>query len=47
MIKSISHSLGLQMLIVSHIPDQIEGADKIFECINKGGETQINVKNKM
>ncbi len=45
MIKSISQSLELQMLIVSHIPDQIEGADRIFECVNKGGITQVERKN--
>jgi len=41
MIKSISHSLGLQMLIISHIPDQIEGADRVFEFVkDRDGVTQ-------
>jgi hypothetical protein len=31
MIKEISEKLGIQVIIVSHIPDQIEGSDKVFE----------------
>ncbi|MCJ7747853.1 MAG: hypothetical protein MUP27_08920 [Desulfobacterales bacterium] len=44
MIKEISKGLALQILMISHIPDQIEGADKVFEFVQKGGITQIERK---
>lgn len=31
MIKEISERLGIQVIMVSHIPDQIEGSDRVFE----------------
>lgn len=33
MIKEISKGLSLQILMISHIPDQIEGADRVFEFV--------------
>ncbi len=37
MIKEISEKLGIQIIMVSHIPDQIEGADQIINIsINNG-----------
>ena len=48
MIKSISHSLEIQMFMVSHIPDQIEGADKIFEFIkDREGISHVSIKSKV
>lgn len=44
MIKEISKGLSLQILMVSHIPDQIEGADRVFEFIQRDGITQIERK---
>lgn len=44
-IKEISKGLSLQILMVSHIPDQIEGADRVFEFIkDKKGVTQVERK---
>lgn len=37
MIKEISEKIGLQIIMVSHIPDQIEGADKVIEVSMKKG----------
>jgi len=35
MIKEISKGLALQILMISHIPDQIEGADRVFEFVKE------------
>jgi len=44
MIKEISKGLSLQILMISHIPDQIEGADRVFEFVRRDGITQIERK---
>lgn len=41
MIQQISHKLGVQIIMVSHIPDQIEHADKVFEIVQKRGISSI------
>lgn len=44
-IKEISKGLSLQILMVSHIPDQIEGADRVFEFVkDRDGITQAGRK---
>ena len=43
MIKHLSSSLGLQFIIVSHVPEITEAADKIFEVTNKNGESKVIV----
>lgn len=43
MIKQLSTSLGLQFIIVSHIPEITEAADKVFEVTNKNGESFVTV----
>ena len=37
MIKEISKKLGIQILMVSHSPELIEGADRVFRVTNKKG----------
>ncbi len=44
MIKEISKHLLLQILMISHIPDQIEGADRAFEFVQKDGVTMVRRK---
>lgn len=41
MIKEISKKLGLQIIMVSHIPGQIEGADQINTVQIKQGESHV------
>lgn len=41
MIKEISKGLSLQILMISHIPDQVEGADRVFEFSNHAGISQV------
>lgn len=41
MIREISHKLGVQIIMVSHIPDQIEHADKIFHVRKNRGISLI------
>lgn len=41
MIKEISKKLGLQIIMVSHIPGQIEGADQITTVQIKKGESFV------
>lgn len=41
MIKEISERLGLQIIMISHIPDQIEGADKRIGVTMRSGVSQI------
>ncbi len=42
MLKEISKRLGLQVLMVTHSPDLIEGADKIFKTSIKDGITEVS-----
>lgn len=41
MIRQISHKLGVQIIMVSHIPDQIAHADKVFQIVQKRGIASI------
>lgn len=40
MLQEISHQLGIQVIMISHIPEQQKGADRIFELKLKSGVTQ-------
>jgi len=41
MIREIAHELGLQILMISHIPEQQEGSDKVFRLsMDKKGVTK-------
>jgi len=42
MIKEISERLGLQIIMISHIPDQIEGADRRIGVSMRSGVSQLN-----
>lgn len=39
MMKEISEKLGMQIIMVSHIPDQIEGSDKVIEMKLRDGRS--------
>ena len=41
MIKEISERLGIQIIMISHIPDQIEGADSIINVEIKNGMSEV------
>lgn len=41
MIKEISEKMGLQVIMISHIPDQIEGADRVFNVSMSGGVSKV------
>lgn len=41
MIKEISNRLNLQIIMVSHIPDQIEGSDRIINVKLKQGKSIV------
>lgn len=41
MIKEISHKVGLQILMISHIPEQQEGSDRVFDLSLIKGETHV------
>jgi DNA repair ATPase RecN len=41
MIKHLSTKLGLQFIVVSHVPEITESADKVFEIINNKGESNV------
>ena len=41
MIKEISKKMGIQILMVSHSPELIEGADKVFRVTNKKGASLV------
>lgn len=44
MINEVAQQLGLQVLCISHIPEQQEGADKVFKLsLDKKGVTQVRV----
>jgi len=42
MLKMISDKLGIQLIIVSHIPEIISNSDKVFNIENNKGEVTIN-----
>lgn len=41
MIREISHRLGLQVIMVSHIPEQVDHADRVFLAVKKGNATHV------
>ena len=43
MMGEISKELGLQMLMISHIPEQQRGSDRVFRFTLKQGVTQVEV----
>ena len=44
MIKEISKELGLQILMISHIPQQQKGSDRVFDLkLNNDGVTQVKI----
>jgi len=45
MLKELSEKLNLQFIMVSHSPDLIEGADKVFETSIKKGITYVTNQN--
>ena len=42
MLKMISDKLGIQLIIISHIPEITDCADKVFNIENNKGEVTIN-----
>ena len=42
MIKRISNKLGLQIIMISHVPDLIESADKVFNVELKSGISYVS-----
>lgn len=43
MLKSLSEKLGIQMIVVSHIPEMITAADKVFLVENINGTSKISM----
>lgn len=43
MIKTLSEQMGIQVLMVSHIPEMIESADRVFKATQCDGTTKITV----
>lgn len=41
MLKTISTKLGIQLIVISHIPEIISYADKVFNATNIKGETIV------
>jgi len=41
MLKELSQELGLQIIMISHSPDLIEGSDKVFEIIQRKGISEV------
>lgn len=41
MIREIAHRLGVQIIMVSHIPDQIAHADRVFRVVKKRGKSVV------
>ncbi len=41
MIKEISDRLGIQIIMISHIPEQVEGADRVIEVAMKKGISHV------
>jgi hypothetical protein len=42
MIQEISHEIGIQIIMISHIPQQQQGSDKVFNFSLKRGKTQVS-----
>lgn len=47
MLKMLSEKIGLQFIIVTHSPDLIESADRIFEVKFKKGVSHVNRKEEI
>ena len=45
MIKEISTRLGIQVIMVSHLPGMIRAADKVIEIEYKNGESHVKTQN--
>jgi DNA repair exonuclease SbcCD ATPase subunit len=45
MMHELSEKLGLQFIVVSHDPNIIEGADRIFQVQMKDGRSKLTVEN--
>ena len=43
MIKEISEKLGIQIIMVSHLPEIIKAADRVINVTNVNGESQIAI----
>lgn len=43
MLREVSQRLGLQVIMVSHVSDLVEAADRVFEIRLKGGESFVKV----
>ena len=41
MIREIAHRLGVQIIMVSHIPDQIAHADRVFRVVKRRGKSVV------
>ena len=41
MIGLVSRQVGVQVICISHIPDQIAGADRVFRFTKKGAESEV------
>lgn len=41
MVKLISEKIGLQIIYISHIPEQIASADRVFEFTKRQGVTEV------
>lgn len=39
MINDVAHKLGIQVIMVSHIAEQVKGADKIIEFVKRAGKS--------
>lgn len=44
MIGLVSDQIGVQVIMISHIPDQISGADRVFRFTKKGAESVVETK---
>lgn len=45
MLRMVSEKLGIQIIMVSHVPAFVEAADKVFEVKRAGGITTVEIAN--
>jgi DNA repair exonuclease SbcCD ATPase subunit len=43
MIKMLSTELGIQMIIVSHIPEMVDAADRIINVTKENGISKVTI----
>jgi DNA repair exonuclease SbcCD ATPase subunit len=43
MLKELSEKLGIQMILVSHIPEMISAADEVVQVELKGGNSNVRI----